>query len=58
MILGFDSSIGGPRFDEETVNTKAKREKPRGGFTTNHSAIKSFTVKAPNSLLSSRLDSQ
>ena len=57
MILGFDSSIGGPRFDEETVNS-GKREKPRGGFTTNHSAIKSFTVKAPNSLLSSRLDSQ
>ena len=57
MILGFDSSIGGPRFDEETVNS-GKREKPRGGFTTNHSAIKSFTVKAPNSLLSSRFDSQ
>ena len=56
MILGFDSSIGGPRFDEETVNS-GKREKPRGGFTTNHSAIKSFTVRAPTSLTESLIDS-
>ena len=44
--------LGGPRFDGETVNRES-----RLGFTTNHSAIKSFTVRAPTSLTESLIDS-